>query len=102
MISMLPEKLDWLPTLTSSSRERLSDMPSPNSIWQERLFSCFSKVLSSCQLRRESPRSPLLCLPRRRTDSRLGPMPRPLPPPGPAPPPPPQPYAAALKMAEVE
>lgn len=70
MISILPEKLDWLPTFPISSRERLSVIPSPNSIWQLRRFSCFSKLLSSCQLRRESPRSPVLCRLRRRTASR--------------------------------
>ena len=67
MISMLPEKLDWLPTLPSSSRDRFSDlMLSPNSIWQLRRLNCFSKGLSSCQLRRESALSPGLW--RRRTE----------------------------------
>lgn len=32
MISMLPEKLDCFPILPSSSRDRLSEMPSSNSI----------------------------------------------------------------------
>lgn len=32
IISMLPEKVDWLPTLPKSSRDLLSTSPSPNSI----------------------------------------------------------------------
>lgn len=62
MISMLPEKLDWLPTLPSSSRDLFSDMMlSPNSIWQLLRLNCFSKGLSSCQLRRESTLSLGFC-----------------------------------------
>lgn len=62
MISMLPEKLDWLPTFPSSSRDLFSDMMlSPNSIWQLLRLNCFSKGLSSCQLRRESALSLGFC-----------------------------------------
>lgn len=71
MISMLPEKLDCLPSLPSSSRECVSEMPSSNSIWQLSRLNCLSTTLlppateaaaadeeeeevSSCQLPRES------------------------------------------------
>lgn len=72
MISMLPEKLDCLPSLPSSSRECVSEMPSSNSIWQLRRLNCLSTTLlppaaepaveeeeeeeevSSCQLPRKS------------------------------------------------
>lgn len=42
MISMLPEKLDCLPILPSSSRVRVSEIPSSNSIWQLRRLNCLS------------------------------------------------------------
>lgn len=45
MISMLPEKLDCLPSLPSSSRECVSEMPSSNSIWQLRRLNCLSTTL---------------------------------------------------------
>lgn len=54
MISMLPEKLDCLLILPSSSRALPSDMVSSNSIWQLLRLNCFSAPASSCQLCRPS------------------------------------------------
>ncbi len=71
MISRLPEKLDCLLIFPSSSLERVSDMPSSNSIWQLRRLNCLSAALevgaSSCQLPLESRGSPTFS--RRRTAS---------------------------------
>ena len=47
MISMLPEKLDCFPIFPSSSRDRVSEMPSSNSIWQLRRLNCFSDAGSA-------------------------------------------------------
>lgn len=67
MISMLPEKLDCLPILPSSSQERVSEMLSSNSIWQLRRLNCLSEApeepaaaeeASSCQLALASRISP--------------------------------------------
>lgn len=46
MISMLPEKLDCFPILPSSSRDRVSEMLSSNSIWQLRRLNCLSVAVA--------------------------------------------------------